>query len=1316
MTNARKLIGQDEVKLEGRLADFRHALREEISEVKNSGQTSTLLNAGKRIESGREGFWYRFLVDYMPVLPADTPCKLIIGTDQYEITVISAEENAVVISSRNKLPANIGKARLENGSTVLMERLIKCIEDNAEKENPAGERLFCQSNGQIYHAQKLFEYDDIHYSEQSNAGQQKAVKSALENDITYIWGPPGTGKTTVIANIIEELYRHGRSVLIVSHTNTAVDGAIQKVDKAYNAAYRNEDKAYPILRLGIPIVQLPKETLLASHVEAIGKELFAQKNMLEEQKQEILDDLEEIRIILAKAKWLRESRIHEILGICVIQLRSQEREFHFRELARKKQSEIEALIREKPELERYIQIEKERKEAVRELEKTKADIAYLQEERERTESSRNQANDEVKKHNLYEELTLKVESFMSVQYYSREIGKLDLGLRTLESTISVLSAKKKTIEEAIRKYENNNAFSRMLAGKNGYELNQRDLTSVLAELEKLSKECGQQRMLRDDYKKQLSDRQLLDQKRKALTPSKTKEYWIDEVKRLDEACKLMVSDITSLCIRRDERARHILELEERKKDGQELLDSLNSQRAELQFIEESAEKAKEDAKKKDCELTRLLDAECTVCEQFSYTCQSGGNQNKAKELSALFDQARSELNRISIQEKEKQKEDAEDKLVSVSAQLDEIKSKMAELEKQAILNARIIGTTLAKSYLNDTLRERVFDTVICDEASMASIPALWSAAYLAEKNIVIVGDFLQLPPIVMANTNMAKHWLGKDVFFHSGIQESAKMSNKNIRPENFAVLDHQYRMESDIADIANRYYGAYTKLLSDDSSPKISEEREKFYGWYSGSRKKEHVHLIDTESLHAWVTGIPQAKGHSRLNSFSASLDVDLAFRLLDKFIEQLNPENAEPLVSPKVLIVAPYKPHINLINKLIENEYLCRGLPSDLNLVRAGTIHSFQGSEADIVIFDLVIDEPHYKANLFMPDNDINTELRRMFNVAVTRARFRLFIVGDFAYCLKRAKDNELGSLLKYLLEKKKYRKIDARSEFLPKLAAHNTGDTVLRDLTEAERIICTEDDFNQYFLSDIRTFRSRMIIYSPFMTENRIGTLLPEFYTAISHGKQVIVITKPLSERGKTELAHYEMCEQGLRDIGISILHKKGMHEKTIIIDDDIIWNGSLNALSYTGNTGEIMERDRDKSKEKVLVKSFVKVLDIEYIVQAVDSARETKCPVCGSEMILKESDDGGIYWYCNEGDYSRNKDQPYPRDGILRCGKCGSDFHFSMVNQPRWICNADPKHFQVMRKNDLKLSKMASLLSQSEQKKVVQYFENLAKKRHT
>ena len=115
---------------------------------------------------------------------------------------------------------------------------------------------------------------------------------------------------------------------------------------------------------------------------------------------------------------------------------------------------------------------------------------------------------------------------------------------------------------------------------------------------------------------------------------------------------------------------------------------------------------------------------------------------------------------------------------------------------------------------------------------------------------------------------MAQKWLGKDIFYHSGMLEKAR--NKATCPENFVMLNNQFRMESDIADIANMYYGAYGGLYSDDDDEFRVKDREKFYSCIPAKELREMSHLIDTESLHAWVTGVPQGKGHSRLNCFSA--------------------------------------------------------------------------------------------------------------------------------------------------------------------------------------------------------------------------------------------------------------------------------------------------------------------------------------------------------------------------------------------------------------------------------------------------------------
>ena len=302
------------------------------------------------------------------------------------------------------------------------------------------------------------------------------------------------------------------------------------------------------------------------------------------------------------------------------------------------------------------------------------------------------------------------------------------------------------------------------------------------------------------------------------------------------------------------------------------------------------------------------------------------------------------------------------------------------------------------------------------------------------------------------------------------------------------------------------------------------------------------------------------------------------------------------------------------------------------------------------------------------------------MFNVAVTRAKFKLYIVGNFAYCQKRAKNNALSELLDKLIKKKKFIKVDAKS-LLPDIVFTRQSDFAFDGNLKGKHIVCREESFNDYFMADIKSFKKRLIVYSAFMTEARLSTLLPAFTDAIREGKRIIVVTKALSDRGKSELAQYQKCEEELRAIGVNILHKKGMHEKLIFVDSDAVWIGSLNALSFTGLTGEVMQRHADRE----LTCEYEKLFDIEHICGATENTYEQKCPICGEEMLVKESDEGGIYWQCVAGDYSRNVAQQYPLDGILRC-KCGAPYVFAMKNEPRWVCSADSRHNQKMRESDI------------------------------
>ena len=78
---------------------------------------------------------------------------------------------------------------------------------------------------------KKLSHDDLIYPFGCNASQKIAVSNAFENQISVIQGPPGTGKTQTILNIIANIVRQGKTVMVVSNNNSATANVQEKLEK-----------------------------------------------------------------------------------------------------------------------------------------------------------------------------------------------------------------------------------------------------------------------------------------------------------------------------------------------------------------------------------------------------------------------------------------------------------------------------------------------------------------------------------------------------------------------------------------------------------------------------------------------------------------------------------------------------------------------------------------------------------------------------------------------------------------------------------------------------------------------------------------------------------------------------------------------------------------------------------------------------------------------------------------------------------------------------------------------------------------------------
>lgn len=402
----------------------------------------------------------------------------------------------------------------------------------------------------------------------------------------------------------------------------------------------------------------------------------------------------------------------------------------------------------------------------------------------------------------------------------------------------------------------------------------------------------------------------------------------------------------------------------------------------------------------------------------------------------------------------------------------------------------------------------------------------------------------------------------------------------------------------------------------------------------------------------------------------------------------------------PRILITCPYSPHAKLLQLLLREQKLSEE-------IRAGTVHSFQGSEASVVILDMVNDEPHWRVGMFMAQFDEGT--KRLLNVALTRARRRLIIVGDFEYIAKHSKKSFVGNQLTPFL-RDNYTSVDALDVVKAGLAARaaKAQTAVYGGNLEPDknRLVMTQEHFYSFLRADLAKAKNRIVIYSAFLTQNRLSQLEPQIRSAVERGVRVYVVTRALHERSKRELSQYRMLERALSTWGVTVVHKQRMHEKLIFIDSDILWAGSLNTIS-SRDTGEHMER-------RVSKKVFEDYAQIQRVNELIGEYEDgpPRCPCCGSEVLAREGRSKRFvpfFWCCVRKDcgYTRSIDQPPLKDGIIKC-KCGGEVEYGeWGGKPAWRCIENRHHHQKLARTHLRLPKMRAIVPKRKLRELDKHF---------
>ena len=351
---------------------------------------------------------------------------------------------------------------------------------------------------------------------------------------------------------------------------------------------------------------------------------------------------------------------------------------------------------------------------------------------------------------------------------------------------------------------------------------------------------------------------------------------------------------------------------------------------------------------------------------------------KDLETEKLREEIKSKMDQILLLKKHgKQKSD---EAITLKAESKELREKLKTHTEHLVRSSRIVFSTISNFVLTPTLNECTFDNLIVDEASMLSTPSLIALASKITKRLILVGDFQQLSPISLVKTKI----LTDSVF---------ELSDINIwhtdHPAMYQLLN-QRRSNKKIVDLINDTFYKGKLVPKIEGTSDIINERP-----YAG-----RVVIVRNVSDGA----VRFTKGGTRQNKKFAESIIDL----LDDFY------NYDQDSSFTIGVITPYKGEVSLLRALkMERKY-----PESFDKrIKIGTIHTFQGSECDVIIYDMV-DCGQLESGKVSGIGRIyaGKEGERLLNVALSRAKHKLIVVCDKNY-IKNIPGNTLTDRTRHVL-----------------------------------------------------------------------------------------------------------------------------------------------------------------------------------------------------------------------------------------------------------------------------------------------------------
>ena len=551
--------------------------------------------------------------------------------------------------------------------------------------------------------------------------------------------------------------------------------------------------------------------------------------------------------------------------------------------------------------------------------------------------------------------------------------------------------------------------------------------------------------------------------------------------------------------------------------------------------------------------------------------------------------------RTQLQAEKKRLEKNDPKLIQVEKELNEIRRELRAAESQCVRNAKFVATTVSKAIVDKEIRNGAFDVVIFDEASMATIPQIAYAAKLARKNFVCMGDFRQLPPIVQSSKESP---LNADIFQYCGITQAVDQGSNH---KWLCLLDTQYRMHPEIADFAGR--SIYNGLLK--SANGMTEKREKtVMAEPFAGRAMEFVDLSGTMST------CIKSSDDSHANVLSAFVTFSLALKAAQ---------------TQEVGIITPYHAQSRLLHAMVRDVNELEALP---HVIKCATVHQFQGSEEDVIVYDAV-DCYRLPFPGALIASTAGRYADRLFNVAMTRSKGKFICVANGSFMRNKG----MSENLMFMQMLKSYR---ATAPMIPE-------------------IIRPDDDLEKYYLDFVEK-------------ENQVDEFIKDLATARREIRIDIPDSPANSDINTTRIAQ-ALAEAQSRGVKVFVRaeSKKNLHptlkyfavenhyltDPVALIDKTVTWFGmpeSAACFKIEGRTSAINNRPCIRFWGTHTAKILYGLLEMSQVMDQAKTVEKDaqgnlitdklsdyvlahkKCPVCGKPMQLKKSRNQKYFLSCS------------------------------------------------------------------------------------